>query len=248
MEERLKGAILVISYALLMALSPNYLYVLLVFLLSVLIVNEISRFTGFESFEVPISIVFSVIFFISFFTNSYLISVPLFFLSSFSYFVLVEGKLPEKFLEVTGFLSYVLMGTLAMSKLDKKLFIFLIAVVWSVDTLAYLTGKHFGKRKLVPEISPKKTVEGAVGGTIGGVIVSFLVGNYLGLIKFNLASALILIFITVISQFGDIFESYFKRIFNVKDSGTTIPGHGGVLDRLDSSLAVAPILFLLGNS
>ena len=248
MGERIKGATLVVLYALLMLLSPDYIYAILVFILGIIIVDEVVKFTQFESFKFPIVVTFSFIFFVSYTTEYYILTVPLFFLSLFSYFVLVEEKLPEKFLEVSGFLLYVLFGVVAISKMEKEMFLFLIAVVWSVDTLAYLTGKYFGRRKLVPWISPKKPDEGAVGGTVGGVLISLATGRYLGLIDVNLSTILMLTLIAIISQFGDIFESYFKRTFNVKDSGNIIPGHGGVLDRLDSSLAIAPILIILGKS
>jgi phosphatidate cytidylyltransferase len=130
---------------------------------------------------------------------------------------------------------------------SKELFILLLSIVWSVDTSAYLVGKYFGKHKLIPEISPKKTVEGAVGGTVGGVITGSLIGNHLGIFESSLLTLFILATLTVVSQIGDLLESFIKRLFGVKDSGSLIPGHGGLLDRLDSSLAVAPFLVIVGG-
>jgi len=247
MRERIKGAVIVVLYATLMLIAPRYVYSVLAFLLGVLMVGEVLSFTRLSEYLLPITVLFSILFAISVNVSFYLWLIPLFFLSIFSYFLLVEEGLPKNFLEVAAFLLYILSGTVAIAVMDRKLFLLLIAVVWSVDTFAYLTGKFFGRRKLVPSVSPKKTVEGAIGGTLGGVLVSSAVASCLRVFSANLPSLLILTLICVVAQFGDIFESYFKRMFNVKDSGKIIPGHGGVLDRLDSSLAVAPILLLIGS-
>ena len=121
-------------------------------------------------------------------------------------------------------------------------------MVWSTDTFAYLVGKYFGRKRVVPSISPKKTLEGFVGGSFFGTITSLAVSHYLNLLNLPLPSLFLLFFfLTLASQLGDLLESGFKRFFNVKDSGSLIPGHGGVLDRLDSTLAVAPIIFVVGG-
>lgn len=120
---------------------------------------------------------------------------------------------------------------------------YLLAVVWGTDTGAYLAGKIIGGPKLAPSISPKKTRAGSLGGialAIGlgtGVAAGFNAGNIWMV-------AIVAIALSVASQLGDLFKSYFKRRANVKDSGDLIPGHGGVLDRIDG-LAFASILFAL---
>lgn len=118
----------------------------------------------------------------------------------------------------------------------------LLSIVFAGDIGAYLTGMLFGKRKIMPLISPKKTVEGSIGGIIFSMIAGLILGlNFLTHI--NLASLLLLSFSTsVVAQFGDFFESVLKRIAEVKDSGSIMPGHGGVLDRVDGVLFGAPII------
>jgi phosphatidate cytidylyltransferase len=118
----------------------------------------------------------------------------------------------------------------------------LLSIVFAGDIGAYLTGMLFGKRKIMPLISPKKTVEGSIGGIIFSMITGLIFGlNYLTHV--NLASLLLLAFSTsVVAQFGDFFESVLKRVAEVKDSGSIMPGHGGVLDRVDGVLFGAPII------
>jgi len=113
------------------------------------------------------------------------------------------------------------------------------------DTSAYAVGRAFGKRKLAPVISPKKTVEGALGGLLGSVTCAVLCGlAFLPAIPAWYAAAAGLVVGTT-GQAGDLFESLLKRAAGVKDSGTLFPGHGGVLDRADAILAAAPPLYLL---
>lgn len=122
---------------------------------------------------------------------------------------------------------------------------------WTSDTFAYLCGRMFGKHKLIPEVSPKKTVEGSIGGIIFAAI-AFVVyavivwkmndGSEMpNLIMFAAAGAIV----SVISQIGDLSASVIKRRFGVKDYGFLFPGHGGVLDRFDSVLLTAPVLYIL---
>jgi phosphatidate cytidylyltransferase len=117
-----------------------------------------------------------------------------------------------------------------------------------VDTAAYFTGKKFGKHKLWEAVSPKKTIEGAVGGVVFSVIATSVFWNYL-VNDVGLLSIGFFAIIACCSQVGDLFQSKFKRHFEIKDSSTLIPGHGGVYDRIDSLLFVAPLyaFFLMAN-
>jgi phosphatidate cytidylyltransferase len=115
-------------------------------------------------------------------------------------------------------------------------------ILWSDDTFAYLTGILIGKHKLFEKISPKKTWEGSIGGLIFGLISAYILSVFfteLSTLEW-LGAALV---IAVTGTLGDLSESLLKRKFNVKDSGTLLPGHGGVLDRFDSVLFSAPALF-----
>jgi phosphatidate cytidylyltransferase len=116
-------------------------------------------------------------------------------------------------------------------------------LIWVNDSAAYLVGKNFGHQKLFPSISPKKTVEGFLGGLLFACISSYFIALYTEPLSFN--SWLILaIIVSVLGTFGDLIESKFKRQAGVKDSGIIMPGHGGLLDRLDSLIFAAPFIYL----
>jgi phosphatidate cytidylyltransferase len=124
-----------------------------------------------------------------------------------------------------------------------SLLFFLLLVTWAADTAAYYVGTLYGRRKLAPRISPKKTVEGLAGGVIGATIVA-CVARWTFLPEFSLVDTLVLaLLLTAAGLWGDLVESAIKRSANVKDSGGLLPGHGGMLDRLDSLLFTAPAFY-----
>ncbi len=123
--------------------------------------------------------------------------------------------------------------------------LYALLIVWLTDTGAYLFGKSFGKRKLWPQISPNKTIEGSLGGTLVSVIIpvvfvmtGVMEGSLWLLIPFTIV-------LSIFGQMGDLVESALKRHFDVKDSGTFLPGHGGILDRFDSFIFVLPLMNIL---
>ncbi len=118
-----------------------------------------------------------------------------------------------------------------------------LLATWGTDTAAYFAGRAFGKRKLAPQISPNKTVEGAIGGVLVGTLAVVLVGQFGLNLPLYLSLPLGLV-LSIGSVFGDLFESWAKRRFGIKDSGKIIPGHGGLLDRIDSFLAVSLLLYI----
>ena len=119
----------------------------------------------------------------------------------------------------------------------------MFACVWGADTFAYFAGRAIGGPKLAPRISPKKTWAGYFGGLVGAVVVSFALAYWLEH-RPGGAFVILMVVLATISQIGDLLESGLKRRFDVKDSGSIIPGHGGVLDRLDGLIAVAVSLWL----
>lgn len=130
-------------------------------------------------------------------------------------------------------------------RFDHGYFILMAFVIWGADTGAYFAGRAFGKRKLAPQLSPGKSWEGVIGGLLLALGVALFAAIWLKPVG-GYASFLLLIVATVfISVLGDLVESMFKRVMKVKDSGGILPGHGGVLDRLDSLTAAAP-LYTLG--
>ena len=120
--------------------------------------------------------------------------------------------------------------------------IFLFILIWSSDTFAYLVGKFFGKHKMAPKISPKKTWEGYAGGVVLTLVLSYFVEMYQPQLRGNWMVVGFLI--AAFAPLGDLVESQLKRTFGIKDSGNIIPGHGGVLDRLDSFLICVPVVYL----
>ncbi len=113
---------------------------------------------------------------------------------------------------------------------------FILSVAWATDTFAYFSGMLFGKRKLCPEISPKKTIAGAIGGTLFGTLAGVIV---LWVSQDAAIYGLLALPVSIISQFGDLSASVIMRRFGVKDYGKIFPGHGGVLDRFDSIIPVS---------
>lgn len=135
----------------------------------------------------------------------------------------------------------ILSGINEYSELNLVIYIFVL--IWTCDSSAYFGGKAFGKNKL-SQISPNKTWEGSASGFLMTVIVSLAI-HYIFPDKLNFSDALITgIIIGIFSQFGDLFESMIKRYCGVKDSSEIIPGHGGILDRFDSVIFVAPLIFI----
>ena len=146
---------------------------------------------------------------------------------------------------ITGFVSIILLRSVAHGR---EVFLLVFLAPWITDTFAYFGGYLFGRHKLIPSVSPKKTVEGAISGTVFCTLVCFLYGY--GLEKlFEKTYALYMFavmgfLISLVSQIGDLIFSLIKRRYGIKDYGIVFPGHGGVLDRFDSVIATAPLLLI----
>lgn len=151
---------------------------------------------------------------------------------------------------ITAFVSMIL-----LRDREHGMYIFFMAMFgpWGSDVFAYLCGRLFGRHKLIPDVSPKKTVEGSVGGAvfcgIAAVVFGWIVSvidpsvTRIGYLHLFIAGVVI----SAVSQVGDLIASYIKRKYNIKDYGNILPGHGGILDRFDSVLCVMPIMVMLGE-
>ena len=144
---------------------------------------------------------------------------------------------------VSGFVVLVPAGV-ALSLLPPLQVLAVLALVWIADSAAYFVGRRYGRRKLAPSISPGKTWEGAAGGLAGALAYAIICAAFVGRIAWAplLGGAALLAAISIV---GDLFESAAKRQAGVKDSGALLPGHGGILDRIDSATAVLPLAALL---
>lgn len=130
---------------------------------------------------------------------------------------------------------------------SKTILLVVLLPIYLNDTLAYVCGRLFGKTPLIPSVSPKKTREGFIGGLLGAAVVMLVILYITG--PFNTTNALAIVGVSILASIlatlGDLFESKLKRSVDVKDSGNVLPGHGGILDRIDAMLFVAPVLFVL---
>jgi phosphatidate cytidylyltransferase len=141
-------------------------------------------------------------------------------------------------------LMVILPAALAMTALEPHRLLAVLVLVWVADSAAYFVGRAWGRRKLAPAISPGKTWEGAAGGVAGALVYAIICKRFFDDVDWvpYLAAAALL---AVLSIVGDLFESAAKRRAGVKDSGALLPGHGGILDRIDSATAVLPLAALL---
>lgn len=146
-------------------------------------------------------------------------------------------------LAAVGFLV-VVPAALALAVLPALQVLLVLILVWIADTAAYFVGRAWGRRKLAPSISPGKTWEGAFGGIFGALAYAIICAAFFGRIAWGplLAATMVLAALSIV---GDLFESAVKRQAEVKDSGALLPGHGGILDRIDSATAVLPVAALL---
>ncbi|CAC9974530.1 phosphatidate cytidylyltransferase [Flavobacterium panici] len=160
----------------------------------------------------------------------------------------------SKYLYLLGYIAlpflFIVKISFGTNDYNPKIIIGLFVLIWTNDTFAYLVGKSMGKHKLFERVSPKKTIEGFLGGMVFAAFAGFLISKlyiqpnpaFSG--KSILIWTIIALIVSVFGTIGDLIESKFKRIACIKDSGSIMPGHGGILDRLDSVIFVAPIIFL----
>jgi phosphatidate cytidylyltransferase len=160
-------------------------------------------------------------------------------INSFSKYIYLLGYIILPFI----FITKIPIGE--QNKYNPKIIISIFILIWTNDTFAYIVGKSIGKHKLLEKISPKKTIEGFIGGIFFTVLASYIIAKYYIQIKEvnTFIWIIIALIVSIFGTIGDLIESKFKRIAGVKDSGKIMPGHGGVLDRLDSIIFAAPIVY-----
>ena len=173
----------------------------------------------------------------------------------FAVAVLSRGRrTASAFFEVIGMYIYIVISFVCLTALryvDHGVYTFLIVFLaaWGCDVFAYFTGYFLGKHKLIPEISPKKTVEGSIGGVIAAMIILVAYGAIVSRISGDRANYLVLALsgavLSILAQVGDLFASLIKREHGLKDYGTLMPGHGGVLDRFDSILPLCSVMLFI---
>ncbi|QFT88898.1 Phosphatidate cytidylyltransferase [Bacillus sp. THAF10] len=139
-----------------------------------------------------------------------------------------------------GFYYFIEIRELALAYVFFALF-----VIWTTDSGAYFIGKSMGKTKLWPHISPNKTVEGSIGGVVCAIIVAIIFQIVVGFDYSIFTTIIVAALLSVFGQIGDLVESALKRHYQIKDSGSILPGHGGILDRFDSLLFVLPLLHFI---
>ena len=231
-------------------------YILLFLLFGIITLREFLRLIGFQ-FWYTYAILISFILFFSYFKVSkiatlillgFTVVTGLYLMKNlFSEKIRKYGKLQKLHITVFYIIASFVFLTLLPSHGDEfspytvaGLFI----LIWTNDTFAYIVGKSFGRHKLFPSISPKKTIEGFFGGLVFACIASYFIGKFTGSLNFNIWLSLAVVMSTL-GTFGDLIESKLKREAGVKDSGTLMPGHGGLYDRLDSILFASPFIYLV---
>jgi phosphatidate cytidylyltransferase len=237
-------------------------FLLLVLILAILCLSEIFKMTYKKSkysfYEITSYIITSVLILSAYFPNTNWVwntpAVKILTIIFIIYFlgellfekIFVNGQMFLNNLRNTIYIGYFFSFFILMRNLPEHglgYAIFLTFAIWSNDTFAYFIGLSFGKHKLNPKISPKKSIEGAIGGFAATLIFAYLFGP-----KLNLAlsqSLFIGAAISLLAQSGDLLESLYKRTAQAKDSSNLLPGHGGFLDRMDSFILTGPLYYLL---
>lgn len=263
MKQRLISSFFAIILLILVVCSNQYVFDFAVVLISSMGIFEVITALGLSRYKTmtAISVLMPLVFMlISYFAWEYALAAVFLFVASYLLVMLFDHE-RYSFSTAAMFMMISLMVALAFIHVSLTrhlengiLNIFVIFIgSWITDTCAYFTGLAIGKHKLAPSISPKKTIEGSMGGVVGVTVIlaayTAVFGNIIDGITVNITSAVCLGLICgVISQFGDLCASVIKRENNIKDFGKIMPGHGGVMDRFDSFIFVAPVVYYFLNS
>ena len=262
-ERSISGIVLVALLVILLLLGGNVLLVSLAILSCIALMELFDVFKLNKTLFSYLGISFVIFYYITIYyysINGILLFLIAFLILLLSFYVFSFPKytIKEVALVIYGVIYVAIMFSFVYlirnNEVYGKYIVWLIFISsWGSDTFAYLTGMLFGKHKLVPNLSPKKTVEGAIGGIIGsmllGAIYTYIVFNkltddiYMSSVRVSIGCGVG----SIISMIGDLTASGIKRNYDVKDYGNIIPGHGGILDRFDSVIFTAPALYFILN-
>ncbi len=251
--KRLIVAIIILPFLYLYIMRlPSVYFFGLILLVSVLALHEFYSMYGVKDFMRPVGLLLGIVTNTSFFIFRDYFPIILIMLIILSFVIRLFGKGgPESALRDLGtmivpllYIPCLLNFQLLLREDGPEWIIFLYGTVWAADSLAFYIGKTLGKRKLYEAVSPKKTVAGAAGSLMGGLTSAYLFSLFL--IDMEISKVIITGLVTGVSAvIGDLIESMFKRDAGVKDSSNLIPGHGGILDKIDGSLFTGPVLWLI---
>ncbi|MBK2106169.1 phosphatidate cytidylyltransferase [Francisella philomiragia] len=256
MKERIiTGLLLVVFVFAGLVYANDYLFGVGVFLVAMLSAYEWLKFTKISQQEtINYLVIFMIVLFV---VSEFFVYIQYIFPVFWLYAIYrLSGYERQKF-DTLSVNEMLILGLFAISPFAASLYVLhsnsvawifmFILVVAGADSGAYFTGKAMGKRKMLPRLSPNKTIEGLLGGMACAVIIAIVFLLFMDLSIFEYLSMVIIsALIAVLSVVGDVFESMMKRIAGVKDSGNILPGHGGVLDRLDGYMPALPIFVTLG--
>ncbi len=235
--------------------SPSYFFYLFLIIVFFLGLKEFYNIISAPFLFQLLGYIISFLFFALIFKGSmylFLFIVSLMLIIPMSFFILSSRSPDKEILQDIGMTMFsIIYITIPFCMLmiiyrhpDGKAWIFfLLCIVIFGDTGAFYFGRLIGKHKLHEKISPNKTWEGAIGGLLCSVISGLMFIKAFRLSDLSFSSICFLVFISIIAQLGDLAESFIKRSFNLKDSGSILPGHGGILDRIDSLLFTIPFLY-----
>ena len=259
MKQRIISAFVGVIVLILVLLGNQYVFDVAVTLISTVAVFEVLNALGLTRFQgmTGVSLLFPVLLTLLSYKETQLYMPAFFVFSSiFMLRMLFDHKefnftVASKFITVITviplcFLHVIMTRRLGFENLDVLV---ILLGCWITDSCAYFAGYFFGKHKLAPEISPKKTIEGSIGGIVGvsAVMTAYaaIASNIMGLGVNLISASLIGVICGLLSQCGDLCASIIKRENNIKDFGNIMPGHGGVMDRFDSLLFVAPVVYYI---
>lgn len=258
MKQRIITAIIALLVFLPIIIIGNWPFTLFVYLLATIGIYELIRMRRIQKYIIPLVISFLMLWLILFqetweFTLTYskFELLTFFILLLLAYTVLVKNKFTfdhAGFILLATFylgIGFYYLIDIRDGESGLKNIFFAFLIIWSTDTGAYFIGRKFGKRKLWPEISPNKTIEGAIGGILLACIVAIIFHFITPFPKSLFVVIIVTILASIFGQIGDLVESALKRNYGVKDSGNILPGHGGILDRFDSLLFVLPLLHII---